>query len=50
MEFHVADFQAMVVIGAGQASCAWNNMRVAVNYKAVGVTTGDIVSIELPNN
>ena len=47
MEFHVADLQAMVVIGAGPASCEWNNMHVAVNYKAVGATTGDVVSIEV---
>ncbi|HEY1464913.1 MAG TPA: hypothetical protein VGF44_15965, partial [Terriglobales bacterium] len=47
MEFHVADFQAMVIIGAGQASCGWSDVRIAVNYKSAGSAPADVVSLEI---
>ena len=47
MEFHAADYKSMIVVGAGQTSCEWSHIPVAINYKAIGSTTGDVVSIEL---
>jgi Flp pilus assembly protein TadD len=43
----VQDREHVVVIGADNFSCAWNNQAVAVNYRATGETNGDVVSIEV---
>jgi tetratricopeptide (TPR) repeat protein len=43
----VRDRAHVVVIGADNFSCAWNNQAVAVNYRATGETDGDVVSIEV---
>jgi Flp pilus assembly protein TadD len=41
------DRDKLVLIGADKFSCGWGNVRVAVNYKASGANTGDLVSLEL---
>ena len=43
----VPDRAHVVVIGADNFSCGWNNQAVAVNYRATGETNGDVVSIEV---
>ena len=46
-QLKVHDREHVVVIGADNFSCAWNNQAVAVNYRATGETNGDVVSIEV---
>jgi hypothetical protein len=41
------DRDKLVLIGADKFSCEWSNVRVAVNYKAAGANTGDLVSLEV---
>ncbi len=41
------DRDKLVLIGADKFSCGWSNVRVGVNYKASGASTGDMVSLEL---
>lgn len=41
------DRDKLVLIGADEFSCEWSNVRAAVNYKAAGANTGDLVSLEL---
>jgi Flp pilus assembly protein TadD len=43
----VKDSGHVVVIGADNFSCAWKNQSVAVNFRASGDASGDIVSIEV---
>jgi tetratricopeptide (TPR) repeat protein len=47
MRLRTADYKEVPVIGASEFSCAWKGVPVNVNYKAGGVTDGDLVSIEL---
>jgi tetratricopeptide (TPR) repeat protein len=47
LKLKVADYKALALIGADSFSCAWTNRQVAVNYKAVGTETGDLVSLEV---
>jgi Flp pilus assembly protein TadD len=42
-----ADYKSLVVLGAGEFSCAWTNRLVGVNYKPGGQSDGDVVSLEL---
>ncbi len=41
------DRNKLVLIGADKFSCGWSNVRVAVNYKASGANSGDLVSLEV---
>jgi Tfp pilus assembly protein PilF len=43
----VKDSGHVVVIGADTLSCAWKNQNLAVNYRATGVASGDVVSVEV---
>lgn len=45
--FKVADRTSVLVIGADNFSCAWENKTVSVNYKSSGQHSGDAVSIEI---
>jgi tetratricopeptide (TPR) repeat protein len=47
MIFKAGDYKSLVVVGADQTSCDWKNIPVAINYKALGSASGDIVSLEL---
>jgi hypothetical protein len=42
-----ADYQKMALIGADQFSCQWHDRKVALNYRAMGVREGALVSLEL---
>ena len=46
-KMHASDYKSLVVIGQDQFSCEWKNLLVAVNYRAVGKTGGELVSIEV---
>jgi tetratricopeptide (TPR) repeat protein len=43
----VRDRGHVVLVGADSVSCAWKNQAVAVNYRATGDASGDVVSIEV---
>jgi tetratricopeptide (TPR) repeat protein len=44
---HASDYKSLLVIGQDQFSCEWKNRLVSVNYRAVGKTGGELVSIEV---
>ena len=44
---HTGDFKSLLVIGEDQFSCDWRNRMVSVNYRAVGGTGGELVSVEV---
>ncbi len=46
-KLHAADFKSLLVIGQDQFSCDWMNRPVSVNYRAVGKTGGELVSVEV---
>jgi tetratricopeptide (TPR) repeat protein len=43
----VADTHRVLVMGADAFSCNWNKQKVAVNYRQIGETTGNVFSIEI---
>jgi hypothetical protein len=46
-KFQVKDSGHVVVIGGDTLSCAWKNQNLAVNYRATGEASGDVVSVEV---
>ncbi len=46
-KLRAADYKSVAVIGAPEFSCDWKAMPVNVNYRASGVLSGDLVSIEV---
>ena len=46
-KLHTSDFKSMLVIGEDQFSCEWKNRIVSVNYRAVGNSGGELVSVEV---
>jgi hypothetical protein len=46
-KLHASDYKSLVVIGQDQFSCEWKNLLVSINYRAVGKSGGELVSIEL---
>jgi hypothetical protein len=46
-KMHAADYKSLPVIGEDQFSCEWTNRLVSVNYRAVGKSAGELVSLEL---
>ncbi len=47
LKLKTPDYKLLTLIGADTFSCAWAGRQVAVNYKAVGTETGDLVSLEM---
>ena len=47
VKLRTADYKSLPLIGADAFSCAWNDRAVSVNYKAGGVSDGDLVSVEV---
>ncbi len=47
LKLRTADYKSVLLIGADTFSCAWNNRSVSVNYKARGMSDGDLVSLEV---
>ena len=46
-KMHVSDYKSLLMIGEDQFSCEWKNRLVSVNYRAVGKSGGEIVSMEV---
>ena len=47
LKLRTADYKSLLLIGADTFSCEWNNRSVSVNYKAGGMSDGDLVSLEV---
>ncbi|MCU1300595.1 MAG: hypothetical protein JWQ87_879 [Candidatus Sulfotelmatobacter sp.] len=47
LKLRTADYKALLLIGAETFSCDWNDRSVSVNYKAGGLSDGDLVSVEV---
>jgi tetratricopeptide (TPR) repeat protein len=47
LKLRAANYKSLLLIGADDFSCAWQNREVTVNYKAGGVADGDLVSLEV---
>jgi len=47
LKLRASDVKSILVIGADQFSCDWQNLRVSVNYKPGGAADGDLVSLEV---
>ena len=47
LKLRAADYKSLLLIGADQFSCAWQNRDVSVNYKPGGLADGDLVSLEV---
>jgi hypothetical protein len=47
LKLRTADYKSLLLIGADNFSCEWNNRSVSVNYKSGGMTDGDLVSLEV---
>ena len=45
-KMHASDFKSLPVIGEDRFSCEWQNRLVSVNYRAIGKSQGELVSIE----
>lgn len=46
-KLHTGDYKTLLVIGEDQFSCEWKNRIVSVNYRAVGKSEGELVSLEV---
>lgn len=47
LKLKTPDYKSLTLIGADTFSCAWANRQVSVNYKAAGLSDGDLVSLEV---
>ena len=47
LKLRTADYKSLLLIGADQFHCDWNNRSVSVNYKTGGLSDGDLVSLEV---
>ena len=46
-KMHAADYKSLLVIGEDQFSCEWRNRPAAINYRVVGKSGGELVSVEV---
>ena len=47
LKLRAADYKSLLLIGADDFSCTWEDRQVDVNYKPGGLNDGDLVSLEL---
>jgi tetratricopeptide (TPR) repeat protein len=47
LKLRAADYKSLLLIGADDFSCDWQNRQVTVNYKPGGAKDGDLVSLEV---
>ena len=47
LKLRAADYKSLLLIGADDFSCAWQDRQVTVNYKPGGLADGDLVSLEV---
>jgi tetratricopeptide (TPR) repeat protein len=46
-KMQVPDSKHVLLIGAEEFSCAWNNQKVALNYRETSAAVGRVISIEI---
>ncbi|HEY3973400.1 MAG TPA: hypothetical protein VGM18_10370 [Candidatus Sulfotelmatobacter sp.] len=47
LKLRASDYKSLLLIGAENFSCDWRDRQVTVNYKPLGSTSGDLVSLEM---
>ena len=47
LKLRAVDYKSLVVVGADNFSCEWQDRQVTVNYKPGGIADGDLVSLEV---
>ena len=47
LKLRTPNYKSLLLIGADAFSCDWNDRAVSVNYKAGGLSDGDLVSVEV---
>jgi tetratricopeptide (TPR) repeat protein len=47
LKLRTADYKSLLLIGTDSFSCDWSNRSVSVNYKAGGISDGDLLSVEM---
>jgi tetratricopeptide (TPR) repeat protein len=47
LKLRAPDYKSLIVIGADEFSCDWQNRQVTVNYRPGGASDGDLISLEL---
>jgi hypothetical protein len=47
LKLRTPDYKSLLLIGVDTFSCDWSNRSVSVNYKAGGLSDGDLVSVEV---
>lgn len=47
LKLRTPDYKSLLLIGADTFSCDWSDRSVSVNYKAGGLSDGDLVSVEV---
>jgi tetratricopeptide (TPR) repeat protein len=47
LKLRTADYKSLLLIGTDSFSCDWSNRSVSVNYKAGGISDGDLLSVEV---
>jgi hypothetical protein len=47
LKLRAADYKSLLLIGADDFSCDWQDRQVTVNYKPGGMKDGDLVSLEV---
>jgi hypothetical protein len=47
LKLRTPDYKSLLLIGADAFSCDWSDRSVSVNYKAGGLSDGDLVSVEV---
>ncbi len=47
LKLRTGDYKSLPLIGADTFSCSWNDRSVSVNYRPSGMSSGDLLSLEL---
>jgi hypothetical protein len=47
LKLRTGDYKSLPLIGADTFSCTWNDRSVSVNYRPSGISSGDLLSLEL---
>jgi len=47
LRLRAEDYKSLLLVGADEFSCEWNDRAVIANYKAGGKADGDLVSVEV---
>lgn len=47
LKLRTADYKSLLLIGADDFSCQWRDRQITANYKPGGVSSGDLISLEM---